>query len=50
MPETHYSIFFTGQMLFLMPNQQRQSTEGTKKQVMCYMCLCVVSQLNNEVH
>jgi len=26
---SHY--FFTGRMLFLMPNQQSQSTEGTKK-------------------
>jgi len=23
-------LFFTGQMLFLPPNQQRQSTEGTE--------------------
>jgi len=28
-PTPHHSIF-TGQMLFLMPNQQRQSTEGIK--------------------
>jgi len=28
MPAPHYSVF-TGQMPFLLPNQQRQSTEGT---------------------
>ena len=28
-PTPHHS-FFTGRMLFLPPNQQRQSTEGTK--------------------
>jgi len=28
MPAPHYSVF-TGQMSFLPPNQQRQSTEGT---------------------
>jgi len=28
------SLFFTGQMLFLLPNQQRQSTEGKHKQYM----------------
>jgi len=27
-PAPHHSVFFTGQMLFLPPNQQRQSTEG----------------------
>jgi len=31
MPTPHHS-FFTGRMPFLPPNQQRQSTEGTKKQ------------------
>jgi len=25
---THHSVFFTGRMPFLLPNQQRQSTEG----------------------
>ena len=29
-PAPHYSYFFTGQMHFLMPNQQCQSTEGAK--------------------
>ena len=29
MPEPHHSVFFTGRMPFLPPNQQRQSTEGT---------------------
>ena len=29
MPAPHHSLFFTGRMLFLPPNQQRQSTEGT---------------------
>ena len=27
-PAPHYSVFFTGRMPFLPPNQQRQSTEG----------------------
>jgi len=29
-PAPHHSVFFTGQMPFLPPNQQRQSAEGTK--------------------
>ena len=29
MPSPHHSVFFTGRMPFLPPNQQRQSTEGT---------------------
>jgi len=29
MPAPHHSSFFTGRMPFLLPNQQRQSTEGT---------------------
>jgi len=28
-PAPHHSVFFTGRMPFLPPNQQRQSTEGT---------------------
>jgi len=28
MPAPHHSVFFTGRMPFLLPNQQRQSTEG----------------------
>jgi len=28
MPAPHHSVFFTGLMPFLPPNQQRQSTEG----------------------
>jgi len=28
MPTSHHSVFFTGRMPFLTPNQQRQSTEG----------------------
>ena len=31
MPAPHHSVFFTGRMPFLPPNQQRHSTEGTKK-------------------
>jgi len=27
-PAPYHSIIFTGRMLFLTPNQQRQSTEG----------------------
>jgi len=27
-PAPHHSVFFTGQMPFLLPNQQRESTEG----------------------
>ena len=30
-PAPHHSSFFTGRVPFLPPNQQRQSTEGTKK-------------------
>jgi len=30
MPTPHRSVFFTGRMPFLPPNQQRQSTEGNK--------------------
>ena len=30
-PATHHSVFFTGRMPFLPPNQQRQSTEGTTR-------------------
>jgi len=29
MPVPHHLIFFAGRMLFLMPNQQCQSSEGT---------------------
>ena len=29
-PAPHHSVFFIGRMPFLPPNQQRQSTEGTK--------------------
>jgi len=29
-PPPHHSVFFTGRMPFLSPNQQRQSTEGTR--------------------
>jgi len=29
MPAPHHSVFFTGWMPFLPPNQQRQSTKGT---------------------
>jgi len=31
MPTPHHSIFLTGRMPFLPPNQQHQSTEGTGK-------------------
>ena len=30
-PAPHHSVFFTGRMPFLPPNQQRQSTEGQSK-------------------
>jgi len=30
MPAPHHSVFFTGRVPFLLPNQQRQSTEGKK--------------------
>ena len=33
-PATHYSRSFTGQMPFLPPNQQRQSTEGMCRAVL----------------
>jgi len=35
MPAPHHSVF-TGRMLFLPPNQQRQSTEGKLLQVNWY--------------
>jgi len=30
-PAPHHSVFFTGRMPFLPPNQQRQSTKGRDK-------------------
>ena len=36
MPAPHHSVF-TGQMPFLPPNQQRQSTEGTQLQILSYI-------------
>ena len=36
MPAPHHSSFFTGRMLFLPPNQQRQSTEGNTEPPNCY--------------
>jgi len=30
MPAPHHAKSFTGRMLFLMPNQQRQNAEGSK--------------------
>ena len=39
MPTPHHSIF-TGQMLFLPPNQQRQSTEGYNE---CHHRLCFLT-------
>jgi len=30
-PARHHSVFFPDQMTFLLPNQQRQSTEGNVK-------------------
>ena len=38
MPAPYHSSFFTGRMPFLPPNQQRQSTEGTK-----YWCHCNIN-------
>ena len=35
-PAPHHSVFFTGRMPFLSPNQQRQSTEGNQEPV--YLC------------
>ena len=38
-PAPHHSIFFTGRMPFLPPNQQRQSTEGKpEKQNPVFVC------------
>ena len=31
-PAPHHSVYFTGRMPFLLPNQQRQSTEGKNGQ------------------
>ena len=44
-PAPHHSIFFTGRMPFLPPNQQRQITEGqiyTLYQAAVYVFLCVL--------
>jgi len=38
MPAPHNSSFFKGRMPFLLPNQQRQSTEG---KVLQYLTLLV---------
>ena len=40
MPTPHHSVF-TGQMPFLPPNQQRQSTEG--KRAVKWVCVCVLT-------
>jgi len=32
-PAPHHSLFFTGWMPFLLPSQQRQSTEGISKEM-----------------
>jgi len=42
MPAPHHSVF-TGQMPFLSPNQQRQSTEG-----MCCPCRTALNNKNNQ--
>jgi len=34
-PTPHHSVFFTGRMLFLTPNQQCQSTEGSEMTTRC---------------
>jgi len=39
-PALHHSILFAGQMLFLMPNQQCQSTEGKVGHIM-YVVRCL---------
>ena len=39
MPAPHHSIFFTGRMPFLPPNQQRQSTEALLY-ALHLICLC----------
>ena len=41
----HHSIF-TGQMLFLTPNQQCQSTEGTKTQLYMYIIAALPYQVS----
>jgi len=56
-PTRHHSIF-TGWMLFLMPNQQSQSTEGTfilqkDRKYIHHIYTCTVqfsTALNEEVH
>jgi len=38
---------FTGQMLFLMPNQQRQSTKGRKRKQVKNACIPEIPQVDN---
>ena len=46
-PAPHHSVFFTGQMPFLSPNQQCQNTEGaTYKSRSCKSNQVVVSQIS----
>jgi len=35
--------FFTGRMPFLLPNQQRQSTEGMYVYIMLYYCFKILT-------
>jgi len=50
MPAPHCSDFFTGRMTFLLPNQQRQSTEGNQDIMTCstnYSFLSCASKNND---
>jgi len=46
---THHSVFFTGRMPFLPPNQQRQGTEGMRIIISCntFVLLCLSQLLVN---
>ena len=53
-PAPHHSSFFTGQMPFLPPNQQRQSTEGNIKLVVskkwCKIDMLLLHNTNRKYH
>jgi len=49
-PVPHHSIFFTGQMLFLMPNQQCQSTEGHMPEYISDLLMPVAKKLHYVPH
>ena len=44
MPAPHHSVFFMGQMPFLPPNQERQSTEGRGLPIKLLLNQCMCGQ------